>query len=81
MQAIIMAAGRGSRLGNLTEDIPKAFLEARGHRLIDYNLVLLQGRALGRIGWEKYRPDLHLQSFLRALQCAGLLLYGAGKTG
>lgn len=41
MQAIIMAAGRGSRLGNLTDDIPKAFLEARGHRLIDYNLALL----------------------------------------
>ena len=41
MQAIIMAAGRGSRLGNLTENIPKAFLEAKGHRLIDYNLALL----------------------------------------
>lgn len=42
MQAIIMAAGRGSRLGNLTDDIPKAFLEVKGHRLIDYNLALLQ---------------------------------------
>lgn len=41
MQAIIMAAGRGSRLGNLTDDIPKAFLEVRGHRLIDYNLAIL----------------------------------------
>lgn len=41
MQAIIMAAGRGSRLGNLTDDIPKAFLEVRGNRLIDYNLALL----------------------------------------
>lgn len=42
MQAIIMAAGRGSRLGNLTENIPKAFLEVKGHRLIDYNLALLR---------------------------------------
>lgn len=42
MQAIIMAAGRGSRLGNLTDDIPKAFLDVKGHRLIDYNLALLQ---------------------------------------
>ncbi len=41
MQAIIMAAGRGSRLGNLTDDIPKAFLKIRGHRLIDYNVALL----------------------------------------
>ena len=42
MQAIIMAAGRGSRLGNLTDDIPKAFLKARGYRLIDYNVALLR---------------------------------------
>ena len=41
MQAIIMAAGRGSRLGNLTDDRPKAMLEVRGHRLIDYSLALL----------------------------------------
>ena len=41
MQAIIMAAGRGSRLGNLTDNIPKAFLEVRGHKLIEYNLALL----------------------------------------
>ena len=41
MQAIIMAAGRGSRLGNLTDDCPKAMLKVRGHRLIDYSLALL----------------------------------------
>ena len=41
MQAIIMAAGRGSRLGCLTDNIPKAFLEVRGHKLIEYNLALL----------------------------------------
>lgn len=41
MQAIIMAAGRGSRLGSLTEDIPKAFLEINGIKLIEYNIALL----------------------------------------
>lgn len=42
MQAIIMAAGKGSRLGNLTEGKPKAFAEIKGKRLIDYNLGLLE---------------------------------------
>lgn len=49
MQAIIMAAGRGSRLGNLTENIPKAFLEVKGHRLIDYNLALLRENGVSDI--------------------------------
>ena len=45
MQAIIMAAGVGSRLGDLTKDRPKAFLEINGKKLIEYNLDIL--RSLG----------------------------------
>ncbi|MCR5329924.1 MAG: phosphocholine cytidylyltransferase family protein [Lachnospiraceae bacterium] len=41
MQAIIMAAGRGSRLGNLTDDRPKSFLEVNGESLIDHNIKML----------------------------------------
>lgn len=41
MQAIIMAAGKGSRLGSLTEHEPKAFLEINGMKLIEYNIALL----------------------------------------
>lgn len=41
MQAIIMAAGKGSRLGHLTEHRPKAFLEINGIKLIEYNIALL----------------------------------------
>ncbi len=41
MQAIIMAAGRGSRLGNLTDDRPKSFLEVDGESLIDHNIKML----------------------------------------
>ncbi len=41
MQAIIMAAGKGSRLGGLTGQNPKAFLEINGIRLIEYNIALL----------------------------------------
>ena len=41
MQAIIMAAGKGSRLGTLTQDMPKSFLKIRGIKLIEYNIALL----------------------------------------
>lgn len=41
MQAIIMAAGKGSRLGSLTNDGPKSFVEIKGKRLIEYNLRML----------------------------------------
>lgn len=42
MQAIIMAAGKGSRLGGITEGKPKAFAEIKGRKLIEYNLRLLK---------------------------------------
>jgi choline kinase len=42
MQAIIMAAGKGSRLGTLTMGKPKSFAEIHGKKLIEYNLKLLQ---------------------------------------
>lgn len=41
MQAIIMAAGKGSRLGSLTENLPKSLLEIKGKKLLDINLAML----------------------------------------
>lgn len=41
MQAIIMAAGKGSRLGALTNGNPKSFVEIKGKKLIEYNLDML----------------------------------------
>lgn len=41
MQAVILAAGRGSRLGELTEEIPKSFLEVKGFKMIEYNIAML----------------------------------------
>lgn len=42
MQAMIMAAGKGSRLGSLTNGDPKSFVEIKGKKLIEYNLALLK---------------------------------------
>lgn len=41
MQAIIMAAGKGSRLGQLTENKPKSLLEIGGRSLLDINISML----------------------------------------
>lgn len=49
MQAIIMAAGKGSRLGNITKGKPKAFAEIKGKKLIEYNLGLLKKYGIDEI--------------------------------
>ncbi|MCR5102674.1 MAG: phosphocholine cytidylyltransferase family protein [Butyrivibrio sp.] len=41
MQAIIMAAGKGSRLGNLTENLPKSLLKIKGKTLLEINIAML----------------------------------------
>lgn len=42
MQAILMAAGKGSRLGSMAEGIPKSFVEVHGKKLIDINIHMLK---------------------------------------
>lgn len=49
MQAIIMAAGKGSRLGKITEGKPKSFAEIKGKKLIEYNLQLLKKYGVNEI--------------------------------
>lgn len=41
MQAIIMAAGKGTRLGSLTEHLPKSLLEIKGKKILDINIAML----------------------------------------
>ena len=43
MRAIILAAGRGSRMKDLTRDMPKCFIKLHGKRLIDWQLSSLRG--------------------------------------
>lgn len=49
MQAILMAAGKGSRLGSMTADIPKSFVEIKGKKLIDININMLRKHGINDI--------------------------------
>ena len=49
MKAIILAAGRGSRLEELTDEHPKCLLEVRGKTLLDWQLEALKGAGISQI--------------------------------
>ena len=50
MRAVILAAGRGSRLGTLSEDRPKCFVELNNKPLIQRQMEALRGGGVSTIG-------------------------------
>ncbi|MBF0587958.1 MAG: phosphocholine cytidylyltransferase family protein [Magnetococcales bacterium] len=67
MKAIILAAGRGSRLDSLTDERPKALVPFRGKPLIDWQLEALRGADVQEIavvrGYLAERFELPLHYF------------------
>src|SRR6185369_1179417 len=51
MQAIIIGAGRGSRLMPTTADAPKCFADVRGKRILDWTLDAFQQNGIDRIAF------------------------------
>jgi MurNAc alpha-1-phosphate uridylyltransferase len=49
MQCVILAGGRGTRLGALTEDLPKALVDVAGRPFLEYQLELLRKRGVREI--------------------------------
>ena len=49
MKAIILAAGRGSRMKNLTDERPKCLVELRGKTLLDWQLEALREAGITEI--------------------------------
>ena len=50
MQALILAAGRGSRLGNKSEEAPKCLLEVGRRPIIEHQLEALAEAGVGPVG-------------------------------
>lgn len=59
MKAIILAAGRGSRMNDLTTDQPKCFVHLHGKRLLDWQLSALRGAGINEIAIVRgYRGEM-----------------------
>ena len=50
MKAIVLAAGRGTRLGELTEHTPKPMVKVRGRTVIEQNLQWLASYGVREVG-------------------------------
>src|ERR1700684_3752266 len=59
MRAVILAAGRGSRLGHLGDDRPKCLVELEGKPLIERQIAALRRGGVDEIGVVRgYRADM-----------------------
>lgn len=59
MKAIILAAGRGSRMGGLTDDRPKCLVELAGRPLLSLQISALHAGGVAEVGLVRgYRGDL-----------------------
>jgi choline kinase len=59
MRAVILAAGRGSRMGNLADDRPKCLVEFEGKSLIERQIAALQRGGVDKIGVVRgYRAEM-----------------------
>lgn len=54
MNALILAAGLGTRLGDYTQDRPKALVELNGHTMLEYQL-----RHLAAAGFDHFAINIH----------------------
>ena len=50
MKAIVLAAGRGTRMGKLTQDVPKCLVRVAGRRLLDCQMAALHAAGIEQIG-------------------------------
>ncbi len=89
MKAIILAAGRGSRLGGLSDNNPKCFNDVGGKKLIEWqiealkssgvkDIVIVTGyksKAIEKLGYNTiHNSDWENTNMVKSLECASELL-------
>ena len=70
MRAVILAAGKGSRLGNLTDDTPKSMLKLNdNHTLLSYNIMQLSEAGIDSIilvsGYQSQKIEEYAQELAK----------------
>ena len=65
MKALVLAAGRGSRLGNITENLPKPLVEVRNKPVIDYLIHKLIDLNVSEIFINMHYKHELLEKFIR----------------
>ncbi|WP_242158099.1 NTP transferase domain-containing protein [Aestuariivivens sediminis] len=69
MIGVVLAAGKGSRLGNYTTNLPKSLLplDDDGYTLLDYNIDILNQLHLKKIivvtGFKSYKIENHISNY------------------
>ncbi len=59
MKAFILAAGKGKRLGSLTESVPKPMLELSGKPILEHNILMCKKTGVKDIFINlHYLPDI-----------------------
>lgn len=66
MKAMILAAGRGTRLGSLGETIPKALIDLGGEPLLELQLRYLERNGIGRVVVNAHHHAAQIASFVDA---------------
>lgn len=62
MRAILLAAGRGSRMGSMTQDRPKCFTPLKGRPLLEWQLAALSGGGVTEVSLVRgYMPESFTQ--------------------
>ena len=69
-QAMILAAGLGSRMGELTQDIPKPMLIVEGMSLIERALLYLKQNNINKVVINTYYKAEIFEDFVRSLPIA-----------
>jgi choline kinase len=76
VRAIVIGAGRGSRLGPLTDELPKCYAEVAGQRILDHTLAALRDAGINDVVFvggyriERIRTDYPALSFRHNVEWA-----------
>ena len=70
MDALILAAGYGMRMDNLTKDIPKPLLKIKNKTLISYAIDLIKNMSFDKIIKKKFKLNIASITFLMCFNCS-----------